>query len=112
MHSVKRILTTENRTCAIRPTAIQSYQTDKHTNRGADTQTLNFWHVQKKRTFKKNEMYEKLDILLIFKRREGFWAQPLQILTNITELMFINIFYFSIQLYQITKCLYYLQIPI
>ena len=24
MHSVKRILTTENRTCAIRPTAIQS----------------------------------------------------------------------------------------
>ena len=28
MHSVKRILTTENRTCAIRPTAIQSdYQT-------------------------------------------------------------------------------------
>ena len=31
MHSVKRILTTENRTCAIRPTAIQSYckPTDK-----------------------------------------------------------------------------------
>ena len=26
MHSVKRILTTENRTCAIRPTAIQSLQ--------------------------------------------------------------------------------------
>ena len=26
MHSVKRILTTENRTCAIRPTAIQSFQ--------------------------------------------------------------------------------------
>ena len=25
MHSVKRILTTENRTCAIRPTAIQSF---------------------------------------------------------------------------------------
>ena len=25
MHSVKRILTTENRTCANRPTAIQSY---------------------------------------------------------------------------------------
>ena len=24
MHSVKRILTTENQTCAIRPTAIQS----------------------------------------------------------------------------------------
>ena len=24
MHSVKRILTTENRTCAIRPTAIES----------------------------------------------------------------------------------------
>ena len=27
MHSVKRILTTENRTCAIRPTAIQSFKT-------------------------------------------------------------------------------------
>ena len=25
MHSVKRILTTENQTCAIRPTAIQSF---------------------------------------------------------------------------------------
>ena len=31
MHSVKRILTTENRTCAIRPTAIQSH-THTHTH--------------------------------------------------------------------------------
>ena len=33
MHSVKRILTTENRTCAIRPTAIQSCLQPESLNR-------------------------------------------------------------------------------
>ena len=35
MHSVKRILTTENRTCAIRATAIQSFHTEVHMANGS-----------------------------------------------------------------------------